>query len=115
MDVKADISWEDFEKIDMRVGTIRDAEPLKKARKPAYKLTIDFGSHIGIRQSSAQITALYSSDALINRQVIAVLNFPPKRIAGFKSECLVMGVYRENGDVVLIQPSMDAENGQPVG
>jgi tRNA-binding protein len=109
------ISWEDFEKIDMRVGTIQKAEAFEKARKPAYKLWIDFGNEIGIKKTSAQITNLYSPDELINKQIIAVVNFPPKQIADFMSECLVMGVYNKNGDVILLNPNLPTENGNKIG
>ena len=108
------ISWPDFEKIDIRVGTIIEAESFEKAKKPAYKLHIDFGE-LGIKKSSAQITALYSLDELKNRQVIAVINFPPKQIADFISECLVLGVYNSNNDVVLLQPSSGVGNGDKIG
>lgn len=108
------ISWADFEKIDIRVGTIIEAESFEKAKKPAYKLQIDFGE-LGIKKSSAQITALYSLDELKNRQVIAVINFPPKQIADFISECLVLGVYNSNNDVVLLQPSSGVGNGDKIG
>ena len=104
------ISWADFEKVDIRVGTIIAADEFPKARKPAYKLQIDFGADIGIKRSSAQITAHYTKDDLLNRQVIAVVNFPPKQIADFISECLVLGVYDANNDVILLQPSLPANN-----
>jgi tRNA-binding protein len=109
------ISWEDFEKIDMRVGTIQKAEVFEKARKPAYKLWIDFGNEIGIKKTSAQITNLYSPEELINKQIIAVVNFPPKQIADFMSECLVLGVYNKNGDVILLNPNLPTENGNKIG
>lgn len=108
------ISWNDFEKIDIRAGTILQAEVFEKAHKPAYKLKIDFGE-LGIKQSSAQITALYSLEELIGKQVVAVVNFPVKQIANFFSECLVLGVYNGNNEVVLLQPSMKVENGDKVG
>ena len=108
------IAWSDFEKICMRVGTIIDVQPFPKAKKPAYKLTIDFG-HFGIKHSSAQITALYKMEELIGRQVIAVVNFPPKQIANFFSECLVLGVYNENKVVVLLQPTQLVKNGCKIG
>jgi len=108
------ISWNDFEKIDIRVGTIIEAKEFPKARKPAYKLTIDFGE-FGIKQSSAQITKFYSVEELIGQQVIAVVNFPPKKIADFLSECLVLGSYDENNDVVLIQPKHSVSNGSKIG
>lgn len=108
------ITWADFEKIDMRVGTILEAETFPKARKAAYKLRIDFGE-LGIRRSSAQITSFYTPEELTGRQVIAVVNFPPKQIAGFISECLVLGVYDENKDVILLQPGMPVKNGWRIG
>ena len=108
------ITWEDFEKIDIRVGTIIDASEFPKAKKPAYQLTIDFGE-CGIKRSSAQITTLYSLQDLKGIQVIAVTNFPPKRIADFTSECLVLGIYTENKDVVLLQPQQTVLNGMKIG
>ncbi len=108
------ISWEDFEKIDIRTGTILEANDFPAARKPAYQLMIDFGE-FGIKRSSAQITALYNKDELIGKQVIAVVNFPVKQIAGFFSECLVLGVYNENNDVVLLQPTLPVKNGSKIG
>ena len=109
------ISWADFEKIDIRTGTIIKAEPFPEARKSAYKLTIDFGSEIGIKKSSAQITQHYSPADLEGRQIIAVVNFPPKQIATFISECLVLGVYDESGHVVLLQPQQKLSNGLKIG
>lgn len=108
------ITWDDFEKIDIRAGTIIEANDFPKARKPAYKLKIDFGE-AGIKQSSAQITAYYKKEELINRQVVAVINFPPKQIADFVSECLVLGVYDENKDVILLQPGQPVKNGMKIG
>jgi tRNA-binding protein len=108
------ISWDDFEKIDIRVGTILEASPFEKAKKPAYKLSIDFGI-LGIKNSSAQITALYSIEELPGKQVVAVVNFPPKQIATFFSECLVLGVYNSDKEVVLLQPSMPVQNGDKIG
>ena len=109
------ISWSDFEKVDIRVGTIIDSQDFPEAHKPAFKLSIDFGSEIGIKRSSAQITALYSRKKLRNRQVIAVVNFPPKQIGPFISECLLLGVYNEQDDVVLLQPQRETMNGCKVG
>lgn len=109
------ISWEDFEKIDIRVGTVLEVDDFPAARKPAYKIKIDFGEVIGVRQSSAQITIHYPKQELLNRQVIAVVNFPVKKIAGFSSECLVLGIYDENKDVVLLQPERIVKNGMKIG
>ncbi len=109
------INWSDFEKIDMRTGTIISINDFPKARKPAYQLTIDFGNEVGIKKSSAQITAHYTKEDLLNRQVIAVVNFPPKQIADFISECLVLGVYDENKDVILLQPGKQSINGGKIG
>lgn len=109
------INWNDFEKVDMRVGTIIDCAEFPKAKKPAYKLSINFGENIGIKKSSAQITLHYSKEELLNRQVIAVINFPPKQIADFISECLVLGVYDENKDVILLQPGKLVTNGMKIG
>jgi len=108
------ISWSDFEKVDIRVGTITQASDFPNAKKLAYQLTIDFGE-LGIKKSSAQVTALYKKESLIGKQVIAVVNFPVKQIANFFSECLVLGVYNADNDVVLLQPSLDVENGCKIG
>ncbi|CAN5170405.1 tRNA-binding protein [soil metagenome] len=108
------INWEDFEKIEMRTGTIIAVANFPNARKPAYQLSIDFGEY-GIKKSSAQITSLYTQDALQGLQVIAVINFPPKQIGNFFSECLVLGVYNQQGAVVLLQPSMPVTNGCRIG
>ncbi|HPH36808.1 tRNA-binding protein [Sediminibacterium sp.] len=108
------ISWQDFEKIDIRTGTILEANPFPEAIKPAYQLKIDFGE-LGIKQSSAQITVHYSIDELIGKQIIAVVNFPPKKIAHFFSECLVLGVYDENNQVILLQPDKSTKNGFKIG
>ena len=108
------IGWDDFEKVDIRVGTILEAAPFPKAKKPAYQLTIDFGS-LGIKKSSAQITQHYTLESLKGEQVIAVVNFPPKNIAGFQSECLVLGIYDEQNAVVLLQPKKPVLNGLKIG
>ena len=108
------ISWGDFEKVDIRTGTILTVNDFSGAKKPAYQLTIDFGE-LGIKKSSAQITTLYTKEALIGKQVIAVVNFPVKQIANFFSECLVLGVYNENKDVVLLHPSLPVKNGSKIG
>lgn len=105
------ISMEDFEKVDMRARTITEAREFPEARKPAYKLIIDFGE-LGYKKSSAQITDLYSREELVGKQVVAVVNFPAKQIANFVSECLVLGFEAGNGDVVLIQPERPVENGR---
>ena len=105
------ISWDDFMQVELRAGTIVAAEPFPQARKPAWKLTVDFGAEIGIRRSSAQLTALYLPEQLIGKQVLAVLNFPPKQIGPFVSECLVTGLYREDGAVVLAVPDQPVPDG----
>lgn len=108
------LSWEDFDKIDMRVGTITAVEDFPKAKNPAYQLTIDFGE-LGIKRSSAQITKLYTKDVLVGKQVIAVVNFPPKQIANFFSECLVLGVVGSDKEITLLQPERPVKNGQCIG
>lgn len=107
------ITWADFEKVEIATGTILSAEPFAKARKPAYQLTIDFGPK-GIRRSSAQITTLYQPDELIGKQIVAVINFPPKQIANFFSECLVLGAVADDGTVTLLQTERPVENGQRI-
>ena len=107
------LTWEEFEKTEMRVGTILEANDFPEARKPAYQLTIDFGSEIG--KSSAQITKRYSKDELKGRQVVAVVNFPKKQIGPFMSECLVLGAVGQEGDVVLLAPDFKVENGLRIG
>lgn len=109
------ITWNDFEKIDIRIGTIIKAEAFPKAKKPAYQLLIDFGQELGLKRSSAQITTYYGIGNLLNRQVIAVVNFQPKQIANFISECLVLGVYDEHKNVVLLQPDKPVANGMKIG
>jgi tRNA-binding protein len=108
------IQWEDFEKIDIRVGTITEVSDFPKARKKAYQLIIDFGE-LGMKKSSAQVTDLYDPQQLIGRQVIAVVNFLPKQIANFFSECLVLGVYTDKKEVVLLGPERKVENGWKIG
>ncbi|HRD58491.1 MAG TPA: tRNA-binding protein [Ferruginibacter sp.] len=108
------IDWNHFEKIDMRVGTILEAKVFDEAKKPAYQLKIDFGE-LGLKNSSAQITALYRPDELVGKQIIAVVNFPPKQIANFFSECLVLGIYNSNNEVVILQPNMPVANGCKIG
>ena len=105
------IAYSDFEKVDIRVGTILSAEPFPQARKPAYKLTIDFGEAIGVRKSSAQITRHYTLENLIGRQVAAVVNFPPRQIGPMMSEVLTLGFPDETGEVVLISPTVPVPNG----
>jgi len=104
------ISWEDFSKIDMRLGTVIDVTDFPKARNRAYQVTIDFGSDLGLKKSSAQITNLYSKEDLLSKQVTAVVNFPKKQIANFMSECLILGAV-EGKDVVLLQPESSVPNG----
>jgi tRNA-binding protein len=108
------IEWSDFEKIDIRVGTILEINDFPKAKRPAWQLTVDFGE-LGIKKSSAQITDLYEKQGLIGRQVLAVVNFPPKQIANFCSECLVLGVYTDKKEVVLVGPDRRVENGWKLG
>lgn len=108
------ISYQDFEKVQIRVGTIIAVEDFPKAKKPAYQLTIDFGE-IGIRKSSAQITLLYQKEELLQKQIVAVVNFPSKQIANFISECLVLGVVSpDNQEVILLQPDRKTENGKRI-
>lgn len=107
-------NFSDFESLDIRVGQIIRAESFPEAKKPAIKLWVDFGSEIGTKQSSAQITELYEPDGLVGRQVLGVVNFPPRKIAGFSSEVLVLGVYTESG-VALIQPDRAVSNGVRLG
>ena len=108
------LSWNDFMKVEMAVGTIVSAEVFEKARNPAYKMQIDFGP-LGHKRTSAQITHLYRVEELPGRQVIAVVNFPPKQIANLMSECLVLGSVGENGAVTLLQPERRVENGTKIG
>lgn len=116
MEIKEEntITWSDFEKIDIRVGTIISVEDFPKARNPAYILQIDFGE-LGIKKTSAQITSLYTKEELLDKQIISVVNFPKKQIATFMSECLVMGVYGDHKDVVLLHPERKVKNGSKIG
>lgn len=107
-------SFDDFMKLDIRVGTITEARVFAKARKPAYQLVVDFGPEIGTKKSSAQITQHYTPEELVGRQVLAVVNFPPRQIADFMSEVLVLGTYSEGG-VVLIRPDKAVQNGDKLG
>lgn len=109
--VTPEISWADFEKVDLRVGTIIEVRDFPEARKPAYQLLVDFGAEIGLRKSSAQITKHYSKADLLHRQVVAVVNFPKKQIGKFMSECLVTGFADENGDIVLTAVERPLPNG----
>lgn len=114
MIIKPDISWSDFEKIDLRSGTILSVSDFPKATNPSYQVEIDFGE-LGIKKSSAQITKLYQKEELIGKQIIAIVNFPKKQIANFMSECLILGVCGENGDVTLLSSSFPVQDGLPIG
>ena len=114
MPIKPEICWADFEKIDIRSGTIISVSDFPKARNPSYQLEIDF-EILGIRKSSAQITTLYQKEDLIGKQILAVVNFPKKQIANFFSECLVLGVYGENNEVTLLSTTLPVKNGLQVG
>lgn len=105
------IEWDDFMRVDLRVGTIVSVEEFPEARRPAYKLQVDFGAEIGLKKSSAQITDLYDRESLLGRQVLAVVNFPPKQIGPFMSECLVTGFHNADGAVVLTMPTTEVPNG----
>ena len=113
INMKEEITFEDFLKVDIRIGTIIEVTDFPKARKPAYQLHIDFGD-LGIKKSSAQITDLYTKEDLLNRQVTAILNFKPRQIANFKSEVLVLGIYNNDGNVVLLQASKPIKNGEQI-
>jgi tRNA-binding protein len=108
-----EITFEDFTKVDIRIGTIIEVNDFPKARKPAYQLTVDFGD-LGTKKSSAQITDLYTKEDLLNRQVTAIVNFKPRQIANFMSECLVLGIYNNDKKVVLLQASKSIKNGEQV-
>lgn len=110
-----EISWGEFEAVELRVGTIIEAEDFPEARKPAYKIKADFGGEIGIRKSSAQVTALYTKEELIGRQIIGVVNFPPKQIGPVRSEFLLTGFYRDKDTVVLAVPEREVPNGAKLG
>ena len=106
-----DLTWQEFERVDLRVGTVTGAEPFPEARKPAFKLTVDFGGTIGIRKSSARITDHYTPEALVGKQVVGVVNFPRKQIGPFMSECLITGFVQDDGSVILAVPDLPAANG----
>lgn len=108
------LSWAEFEKVDMRVGMVVDAQPFPEARRPAYKLWVDFGP-LGVKRSSAQVTSHYAPAELVGRRVIAVVNFPPKQIGPFVSEVLVLGAYDDGGEVVLLRPDADVSPGAKIG
>ncbi|WP_432220997.1 tRNA-binding protein [Flavobacterium sp. TMP13] len=110
-----DLSWSEFERVEMRVGTILEVNDFPEARKPAFQMKIDFGSLIGIRKTSAQITKRYSKGELVNRQIVAVVNFPTKQIGKFISECLILGAVGVEGDVILLAPDSKIENGLRIG
>ena len=110
-----EITWDEFAQVELRVGTVVEVSELPEARKPAWKLKIDFGDEIGLRKSSAQITDLYQAEDLFGRQVVAVINFPKKQIGPIMSECLVTGFYQEDGSVVLIMPERPVKNGAKLG
>ena len=109
------ISWEHFEAVEMRAGTVVQVEGFPEARKPAYRITVDFGPEIGLKQTSAQVTTIYAPEALLGRQVMGVLNFPPKQIGPFRSEFLLAGFYREDGAVVIAVPERPVQNGARLG
>lgn len=110
-----EISWDDFLAVELRVGTVTQVEDFPEARKPAYRITVDFGPEIGTKRTSAQVTALYSKDELLGRQVLGVVNFPPKQIGPVRSEFLLTGLYREDGAVVLAVPERPVQNGARLG
>ncbi len=110
-----EISWQDFEKVELRAGRIISAEPFPQARKPAYILLVDFGVEIGVKKSSAQITGLYNPDELVGKLVVGVVNFPAKQIGPIRSECLITGFYNDSGEVVLCTPDRDVPLGAKLG
>lgn len=109
------LSWQEFEKTEMRIGTILQVNDFPEAKKPAFQLTIDFGKAVGVLKTSAQITKRYTKEDLIDRQIVAVVNFPKKQIGKFMSECLVLGAVGEDGDVVLLAPDFKIQNGLRIG
>jgi tRNA-binding protein len=109
------LSWQEFEKTEMRIGTILQVNDFSEAKKPAFQLTIDFGKAVGVLKTSAQITKRYTKEDLIDRQIVAVVNFPKKQIGKFMSECLVLGAVGEDGDVVLLAPDFKIQNGLRIG
>ncbi len=113
--METNLTWSEFEKVAMHVGTIIAVNDFPEARKPAFQLTIDFGEAIGIRKTSAQITKRYTKEQLLNRQIVAVVNFPKKQIGKFMSECLVLGAVGQEGDVILLAPDFKVENGLRIG
>jgi tRNA-binding protein len=113
--MESNLSWAEFEKVEMHVGTIIAVNDFPEARKPAFQLTINFGEVIGIRKTSAQIIKRYAKEELLNRQIVAVINFPKKQIGKFMSECLVLGAVGEEGDVILLAPDFKVENGLRIG
>lgn len=115
IDNSSEITYADFEKVEIRVGTILEVNDFPEARKPAFQLTVDFGDIIGTRKTSAQITNRYKKEELIQRQIVAVINFPKKQIGKFMSECLVLGAMGNHGDVVLLSPDFKIENGLRIG
>ena len=111
----AELSWDEFQRVELRVGTIVAVDDFPEARKRAWKLTVDFGGEIGVRHSSAQITDLYKAQDLVEKQILAVINFPPKQIGPFMSECLVTGLIQDDGSVVLAVPDKPVANGLRLG
>jgi tRNA-binding protein len=111
----ADLTWNEFQKVELRVGTVVAVDEFPEARKPAWKLSVDFGSEIGVRRSSAQVTDHYEKQDLLEKQVLAVINFPPKQIGPFMSECLVTGLIQDDGSVVLAVPDKPVANGLRLG
>jgi tRNA-binding protein len=112
--MKPEISWSDFEKLDIRIGTIISASDFKRAKNPSYQIEIDFGE-LGTKKSSAQITDLYDKEDLIGKQIIAIVNFPKKQIANFFSECLILGVIGENKEITILSTTLPVKNGLPIG